>query len=306
MGFICACCFSASDSATCAACQKRACTECKSNKVLLQVDQDGEYPDLDTEDYDAFLNHLEDTLLPAYREHFENGLRKRWRTRVEVVRAMIFSQAMHNYRAKECGEDSVPAADVRYAVALRSFGKLKKEPSGPKVFHLDPEAAAKEEGPVTLGRGGWRRRSAACALSYLKLIKAKDDRAKKIAEIIVGSDGGSAQEIVNDSFVLERLRKVAEKVHDSPQQFLKEATPTLKGEFSFLGDQPDHKDAREALICEAGLLIHMTNWAEDADWKKVGRGALARVERVVDDYNDTLPFLTEYYFEDPSHQYQLG
>src|SRR6267142_1103647 len=48
---------------------------------------------------------------------------------------------------KELSEEGVSAADVRYAVALRSFGKLKQERKGPKVFHLDPAAAAKEEKP---------------------------------------------------------------------------------------------------------------------------------------------------------------
>jgi hypothetical protein len=304
MGFICACCFAGGDSATCKACQDRSCTDCKADKVLLQVEEEEGAPALDAEDYDGFLARLEDTLLPAYREHFENDVRKRFRTRLEVVRAVIFAQAMYEYRRKELGEEGVSPADVRYAVALRSFGKLKKEPSGPRVFHLDPEAA--HEKPVPLGRGAWARRSAACAISYLKLLKAPDERAKKIAGIILGADGGSAQEIVNDAFVLERLRKLADKTHDSPQQYLQDAMPALKGEFSFLADQPAHKDARDALICEAGLLIHMTNWADDKSWKKVGRGALARVERVIDEYNDTLPFLTEFYFEDPSHSYQVG
>ena len=304
MGFICACCFAAGESEKCAACEKQPCPDCKADKVLLKVEEDPDAPALDAEDYDGFLHRFEGTLLPAYQEHFENDVRRRWRTRCEVARAMIFSQAMHNYLRKELSEEGVSAADVRYAVALRSFGKLRKERAGPKVFHLDPAAPA--EKPLNLGRGGWARKSAACALSYLKLIKAPEARAKKIADIIQGKEDGSAQAIVHDAFVLERLRKVADHPHQTVQQFLQEATPVLKGEFSFLADQPDHKDARDALICEAGLLIHMTRWDEDREWKGVGRGALARFERVIDEYNDTLPFLTEFYFEDPTHQYQLA
>src|SRR5437016_10917127 len=57
------------------------------------------------------------TLFRSYQEHFENDVRRRWRTRCEVARAMIFSQAMHNYLRKELSEEGVSAADVRYAVA---------------------------------------------------------------------------------------------------------------------------------------------------------------------------------------------
>jgi hypothetical protein len=303
MGYICACCFAAGESDTCAACQKSSCADCNGQKLLLKVEEEPEAKDL--EDYETFLQRFEETLLPAYREHFENDVRKRWRTRCEVVRATIFATAMLEYRRKECSEDGISPADVRYAVALRSFGKLKKEPKGPRVLHLDVQESS--DAIVPIGRGSWARRSATCAFSYLKLIKAPEDRARKIADIILGKDGGTAEEIVHDAFVLERLRKLGDTTHDSAEQFLNEANTLLKGEFEFLADLQEvagHADARKAMICEAGLLNHLTKWDQDPDWRKIGRGALARVERVIDDYNDTLPFLTEFYFEDPTHKYE--
>src|SRR4051812_42120891 len=135
--FICACCFAAGESEKCAACEKLPCPDCKADTVLMKLEQEEEAPPLDTEDYDGFIHRLEEQILPAYKEHFENDVRRRWRTRCEVARAVIFSQAMHNYLRKELSEEGVSEADVRYAVALRSFGKLKKEPRGPKVLHLD-------------------------------------------------------------------------------------------------------------------------------------------------------------------------
>ena len=96
MGFICACCFAAGESEKCAACEKQPCPDCKADKVLLKIEEDPGAPELDAEDYQGFLHRFEGTLLPAYQEHFENDVRRRWRTRCEVARAMIFSQAMHN------------------------------------------------------------------------------------------------------------------------------------------------------------------------------------------------------------------
>ena len=306
MGWICACCFAtrdgAADGAKCSRCESASCLDCTHDKVLLEVEAEegAPPPDLDKEEYADFLQRFEDTLLPAYREHFENPSRKRWRTRLEVCRAMIFSQAMLNYRRDACGEQDVSAAEVRYAVALRSFGKLKKDPKEPMVF-LDVGAQRGE--PVALGRGGWAHRSAACAAAYLRSIKVPEAQAARIASFMVESPETTADDIVRDAFVLDRLRKVADEKQEDAAQYLAEAAKVLKGRFSFMKGEDQHADAGEAMLGEAGLLLKMTAWEDDPEWREIGRGALARVEAVVREYDDIFPFLAEFYFVDASHRY---
>ncbi|MGZ6144272.1 MAG: hypothetical protein ACXWLM_13105, partial [Myxococcales bacterium] len=258
MGWICACCFAvkegAAEGAKCSRCDSQECGDCSHDKVLLEVEAEegAKPPDVETEEYADFLQRFEDAILPAYRAHFENDVRKRWRTRLEVCRAMILSQAMLNYRRDACGEKDVSAAEVRYAVALRSFGKLKKDPKEPVVF-LDVEK--KREEPLAVGRGGWAHRSAACAYAYLSLIQVPEAQAKKIASLLLESPETMADDIVRDAFALDRLRKLVDEKQDDANQFLAEASKALKGRFSFMEGEDQHGDAREALIVEAGLLM---------------------------------------------------
>ena len=305
MGWICACCFAAAEKDSCARCDSSGCGDCNHQKALLRVEAEAKAPDLDAEDYGDFLHRFEDTILPAYRQHFENDQRERWKTRLHVVRAMIFSQAMLNYRRDACGEKGASPANVRYAVALQSFGKLRHEPKGAQIIHLDISEEA-QDAPVTIGRGGWALRSAGCAYSYLRLIGVAETRAAKVADLLREAPKGADAEILRDAYVLDRLHMLGRQDLPSPESFLQAAATVLKGEFGFLEGKGEHKDAREALISEAGLLMKMTDWEADEGWRKIGRGALARVEGVIDDYDDALPFLAQFYFEDPSHEYVVS
>lgn len=310
MGWICACCFASNDgkaeNAKCSRCEGQSCDECSKDKVLLEVvvEEDAKAPDVEKEDYADFLARFEDAILPAYREHFENPVRKRWRTRLEVCRAMIFSQAMLNYRADVCQESDLSAAEVRYAVAFRSFGKLKKDPKEPVIF-LDA-TQKKGDDPVTLRQAAWTRRSAACALAYLRMIKVPEEAAKKISGLLLDQPDTTADDIIRDAFALESLRKVAEEKEHDAKAYLAEADKVMKGKFKFLFGEDNHADAREAMLAEAGLLIRMTAWDDDAEWRKIGRGALARVERVINDYSDVFPFLSDFYFEGAPQKYVVS
>lgn len=300
MAFICACCFAPAekDDQKCASCAAHGCTECDGRKQLFTVAKGGPAPD--AEDYEQFLGRLEDVLLPAYRVHFENDQRKRFKTRLHVVRAMIFSQAMLHYRLRQ-GEKDLSPANLRYAVAMRSFGKLKIDPEADHVIHIDDSG---EFTAVVEGRNGWIRRSAGAAYSYLKLIGMPEQRAAAVAGLLRESPDKPEAQLVRDAYVLDRLHKLSAQTFSDAAAFLKAADPVLKGEFSFAQDAA-HKDAREAIICEAGLLMKMTSWQDDAAWRKQGHGALARVEKVLDSYEDVFPFLVEFYFEDPTHQFKV-
>lgn len=301
MPFICACCFAANpnDNAKCAQCAEVHCGDCDGRKVLLKLTR-GEGSPPEPDDYAEFLREFEDIILPAYKEHFENAQRRKFKTRLHVVRAMIFSQAMLAYRAAN-GERGLSAARLRYAVALRSFGKLKLDPEAAHVVHIDDSGAGVA---VVAARNGWMRRSAGAAYSYLTLAGMKEQTATAISSLLRETPDKPEAQLVRDAFVLDRLHKLAGEKFATPQAFLKAADPLLKGQFSFAQDAA-HKDAREAILCEAGLLTKMTNWQDDPNWRKQGHGALARVEKVIDTYEDVFPFLAEFYFEDPTHRYKV-
>ena len=308
MAFICACCFSATedDKAKCTRCSATKCTDCDGKNALLTVQKDPDAPPPDTEDYSEFLNRFEDQLLPAVQKHFENPTRGKMKARLHICRAMILAEAMLNYRVQEYGQSGLSAELVRYAVALRSFGKLKQDPAEPHVVHLHDSREPSEE-PVHVARLGWARRSAGFAKAYLGLLGVPDDQVKQIAGMLRQAPEGGEAEIVRDAFILDRLHKLAkdEQAHSSPQAFLQAAEPILKGHFQF-GLEPEHKQAREVLLCEAGLLMKMTEWQDEEHWKSQGYGALARIERVLRDYADFFPFLHEFYFEEPTHSISVG
>ncbi|HUJ25289.1 MAG TPA: hypothetical protein VLW85_04670 [Myxococcales bacterium] len=302
MAWICACCFAPADKddGTCASCKSHGCTDCDGKKQLLKVAKEAGAPAPDAEDYGDFLSRFEDVLLPAYRQHFENDQRKRFKTRLHVVRAMVFSQAMLNYRIR-AGEKDLSPANLRYAVALRSFGKLKIDPEAEHVIHIDDSG---EAAVVVEGRSGWIRRSAGAAYSYLKLIGMAEQRAAAISGLLRAAPDKPEGQLVRDAYVLDRLHKLADQKFADAPAFLAAADPVLKGQFTF-AQEAAHKDAREAIICEAGLLMKMTSWQDDPGWRKQGHGALARVEKILDNYEDVFPFLVEFYFEDQTHAYKV-
>ena len=299
MPWVCACCFGGNKidvaMGKCPACAR--CTDCDGKKVLLSFKRDEMEPPADSESYGDFLNRLEDVLLPAYKQHFENEQRKRYLTRLHVVRAMVFSQAMLNYRTGVLGEKDISASRVRYAVALRSFGKLQVEPEAAPVIHIDDSGGFQ----AVVGHSSpWRRRSAGVAYSFLTVAGVNQDFARKTSDLIRDPPETPEGKIVKESFVLDRLHKLSGEKHKDGADFLKAAEPLLKGQFTFASDA-EHKDAREAIICEAGLLMKMTNWENDEGWRGQAHGALARVEKVIDTYEDIFPFLVQFYFEDPTH-----
>lgn len=300
MSWVCACCFGFNDvdSAKCTGCGGQ-CKDCDSKKKLITVKQDSKAPAIDTESYGDFLIRLEDVLLPAYKEHFENEQRKRYLTRLHVVRAMIFSQAMFNYRTNVMGEKNLSASRVRYAVALRSFGKLQVDPDAAPVIHIDDSGGFQS----VVGHSSlWRRRSAGAAYSYLVIAGTSLDFATKTSSLIRDPPESPEGKLVRDAFILDRLHKLAGG-QSKEKNVLKAAEPLLKGQFTFASDA-EHKDAREAIISEAAHLMTLTNWENDDTWRGQGHGALARVEKVIDLYPDVFPFFSAFYFEDPTHSYK--
>src|SRR5690349_7279546 len=97
MSTICACCFGigeGGESPRCPACKDLPCPDCKADKVLLEHTETPEDPLWNSLVYEDFLHRFEGQILPAYQDHFANDVRQRWKTRLEVGRAMVFAQAM--------------------------------------------------------------------------------------------------------------------------------------------------------------------------------------------------------------------
>jgi hypothetical protein len=259
MGWICCGCLSTNrtDAVACS---------CGSRAVLLRSER--HEPLVAGERLASFRRaRLERLILPAIQQLFESAPRAGQTTtdRLEVLRALVFAQAMAGY----CREHGLGEADpslLRYAVTLLPFGRV----AGPGRGNL---RLVRTGAKVSAAPGGWRESSAAIAAGFLELEGAPFELCAEVAALVGPAPSRTLESrLVRDAWLLQRLRKGHARAFDAAWfSFGRDAD-------GMLIDAGSHEGARSGLLGEACQLIAATSELADTPAFKSGGQCLAIFE----------------------------